>query len=33
VNLGAGIDLGLTYDVNNRLTLGASIIDFGFIIF
>ena len=30
-NLGAGIDLGLTYDVNNRLTLGASIIDFGFI--
>jgi len=30
-NLGAGIDLGLTYDVNNRLTFGASIIDFGFI--
>jgi hypothetical protein len=30
-NLGGGIDLGLTYDVNNRLTLGASIVDFGFI--
>ncbi len=30
-NLGAGIDLGLTYDVNNRLTVGASIVDFGFI--
>jgi hypothetical protein len=30
-NLGAGIDLGLTYDVNNRLSVGASIVDFGFI--
>lgn len=30
-NLGTGIDLGLTYDVNNRLTVGASIVDFGFI--
>lgn len=30
-NLGAGIDLGLTYDINNRLTVGASIVDFGFI--
>ena len=30
-NLGAGLDFGLTYDVSNRLTVGASIIDFGFI--
>ncbi|MFN3445880.1 MAG: DUF5723 family protein [Bacteroidia bacterium] len=30
-NLGAGIDLGVTYDVNNRLTVGASVVDFGFI--
>lgn len=30
-NLGTGIDLGFTYDVNNRLTVGASLIDFGFI--
>lgn len=30
-NFGSGIDLGVTYDVNNRLTVGASLIDFGFI--
>lgn len=32
-NTGYGIDLGLTYDVGNRLTLAASVIDLGFINF
>jgi hypothetical protein len=30
-NKGFGFDLGATYDVNNKLTLGASLIDFGYI--
>lgn len=30
-NLGAGIDLGVTYDVNNFLTVGGSVTDLGFI--
>ena len=30
-NKGFGFDLGATYDVNNKLRLGASLIDFGYI--
>lgn len=30
-NLGGAIDLGFTYDVTNRLTVGASVTDLGFI--
>jgi len=30
-NAGLGIDLGITYDVTDKLTLGASLLDLGFI--
>lgn len=30
-NLGMGIDLGATYDISNKFTVGASLVDFGWI--